>query len=100
MASYFWLGDWTSNDPGNLSAIMSNNQALNEYLLNKLCPYLILGFLLLYNFKITDISLYSIIGLVLFIDWYSGRVGRAIGEYDNNPQFRKIVDESLEKDSQ
>jgi hypothetical protein len=79
---------------------MSNNQALIEYLLNKACPYLIMGFLLFYKFKLTDLSLYGIIGSVLFIDWYSGRVGRAMGEYDKNPQFRKLVDESLEKDSQ
>ena len=78
---------------------MSNNQALIEYLLNKACPYLILGFLLFYNFKLTDVSLYGIIGSVIFIDWYSGRIGRAMGEYDNNPEFRKRIDESIEEDS-
>ena len=78
---------------------MSNNQALIEYLLNKACPYLILGFLLFYNFKLTDVSLYGIIGLVLFIDWYSGRVGRAMREYENNPKFRKHVDKCVEKDT-
>ena len=78
---------------------MSNHQALIEYLLNKVCPYLILGFLLFYNFKLTDVSLYGIIGSVIFIDWYSGRIGRAMGEYDNNPEFRKRIDESIEEDS-
>ena len=78
---------------------MSINQALIEYLLNKVCPYLILGFLLFYNFKLTDVSLYGIIGSVIFIDWYSGRIGRAMGEYDNNPEFRKRIDESIEEDS-
>ena len=77
---------------------MSNHQALIEYLLNKTCPYLILGFLLFCNFKISDISLYGIIGSVIFIDWYSGRIGRAMGEYENNPNFRKHVDECVKED--
>ena len=78
---------------------MSNHQALIEYFLNKVCPYLILGFLLFYNFKLTGVSLYGIIGSLLFIDCYSRRVGRAMGEYENNAEFRKIIDESVEKDS-
>ena len=77
---------------------MTNNQALFEFLLNKFCPYLILGFLLFYNFELDEISLYVITVTVLFIDWYSGRVGRAMGEYDNNQEFKKLVDDSLEDD--
>ena len=78
---------------------MSNHQALIEYILNKACPYLIFGFLLFYNFKLKDVSLYGIIGSVLFIDCYSRRIGRAMGEYENNPEFRKMIDESVEEDS-
>ena len=78
---------------------MTNNQALMEFLLNKICPYLILVFLLFYNFEMNDISLYVILVTVLFIDWYSGRIGRAMGAYDNNKEFKKLVDDAIEDDS-
>jgi len=78
---------------------MSNNQALIEYILNKSFPYLILGVLLFNNFNVTDFSLYGILGSVIFIDLYSCKIGRAIGEYENNSTFRKHVDECLEDDS-
>ena len=84
---------------GNFIYIMSNHQAFIEYLLNKGCPYLVLSFLLFHNFKLTDVSLYGIIGSVLFIDWYSRRIGIAIGVYENNPEFRKMIDKSIEEDS-
>ena len=46
-----------------------------------------------------DISLYVILVTVLFIDWYSGRIGRAMGAYDNNKEFKKLVDDAIEDDS-
>jgi hypothetical protein len=95
---YFWPGGWISRHPEILFFIMSNNQALIEHILNKSCPYLVLGFLLFYNFNVTDFSLYGIIGSVIFIDLYSCKIGRAMGEYENNPNFRKHVDECLEED--
>jgi len=78
---------------------MNSNQAMLEYLMNKFCPYIVLVFLLFYNFELSDVSFYAILGTALFIDWYSGRVGRAMQEYDQNQEFRKIVDESIEDDS-
>ena len=78
---------------------MNSNQAMLEYLMNKFCPYMVLVFLLFYNFEVSDISFYAILGTVLFIDWFSGWVGRAMQEYNQNQEFRKIVDESIEDDS-
>ena len=35
----------------------------------------------------------------LLLSWYSGRIGRAMGAYDNNKEFKKLVDDAIEDDS-
>lgn len=75
---------------------MNNNQALIEYLLNKFLPYVLLGFCLFMSIGPYDINMYIIVGIVIFIDKYSFYVGKSISEYNNNPDFKKQVDDSLD----
>ena len=77
---------------------MNNNQAMIEYVLNKFLPYFLLGVLLVYSFPLTNFVPYVIIGLVFFIDKYSFKIGRSVGEYENNIIFRTKVDKEVEKD--
>lgn len=76
---------------------MNSNQALIEHVLNKFAPYALILFILNMNMAITNIGLYVIIGCVVFIDKYAGHVGRVMSYYDNDPDFKKNVDKSLDE---
>ena len=74
---------------------MNSMQALIEHVLNKFAPYLLVGIILYMNFELTNIGLYVIMGSIIFIDRYSGFVGRCMSNYDNDSSFKKRVDDSL-----
>lgn len=76
---------------------MSNNQAMLEYLVNKFLPYGLLIYLLVLNIELTNYFLYVIVGLIIFIDKFSFKIGRSVGEYENNILFRKRVDKKVDK---
>lgn len=75
---------------------MNSMQAMIEYLLNKYLPYIILLTCLYFSIGIYNIYFYIIIGVVIFIDRFSHAIGRSMGIYDSNPEFKKKVDDSLE----
>lgn len=75
---------------------MNSTQAMIEYLLNKYLPYIILLTCLYFSIGIYNIYFYIIIGLVIFIDRFSSTIGRSMGQYDSDPDFKKRVDDSLE----
>ena len=77
---------------------MNNNQAMFEYVVNKFLPYFILGILMVYSFSLTNFVPYVIMGLVFFIDKYSFKIGRSVGEYENNIIFKNKVDQEVDKD--
>lgn len=78
------------------SSKMNNTQALIEYLLNKFVPYALLGFCLFLSIGPYNVNMYIIVGIVIFIDKYSFNLGRSMAEYENNPDFKKQVDDSLD----
>jgi len=73
------------------------NSAALEYILNKYVPYTIISFLVFSNFGFANFAPWVIMGLVFFIDKYSFKLGRSIGEYENNPEFRKEVERKLDE---
>lgn len=77
---------------------MNNNQALLEYILNKFIPWLIFLVFLFLNIELTNIALYIIISAAVFIDRFSFKVGRSVGEYENNSTFRNDVDNKVDWD--
>ena len=79
---------------------MNNNQALVEYVLNKFGPYIILLSFMFTYFELTNIALYVILGCVFFIDRFSFKIGRSLGEYENNPLFKRDVDEKVDFDNE
>ena len=52
--------------------------AVINYCLNKFCPFLIIGFLVFSNFGLTTWEPYVIIGLMLFIERFSFKVGYSV----------------------
>tara|TARA_B100002019_G_scaffold292402_1_gene315371 strand:- start:2744 stop:2977 length:234 start_codon:yes stop_codon:yes gene_type:complete len=68
-----------------------------EYILNKFIPYLIVFVLLFTGFTLDDFRPWIISGMIFFIDKYAFKIGRSVGEYENNPEFRKQVDDNLEE---
>jgi len=66
-----------------------------EYCLNKFAPYLIIYILLFTSLGLDDFRTWVICGLIFFIDKYAFKIGRSLGEYENNPKFRKEVDDNL-----
>lgn len=77
---------------------MSNNQAMLEYLVNKFLPYGLLMYLLLLNIELTNYLLYVIVGLIVFIDKFSFKIGRSVGEYENNIVFKNKVDKKVDEE--
>ena len=75
---------------------MNNDQALLEYVLNKFAPWLIFLVFIFLNIELTNVALYAIISAVVFIDRFSFKVGRSVGEYENNPAFKKDVDKKID----
>ena len=75
---------------------MNNDQALLEYVLNKFAPWLIFLVFIFLNIELTNVALYVIISAVVFIDRFSFKVGRSVGEYENNSAFKKDVDKKID----
>ena len=55
------------------------NQAVVNYVLNRFCPIIIVGLLLLSNFSLTNWQLYVTISLMIFMDKYQFKVGYSVG---------------------
>ena len=70
--------------------------AAMEYVTNKFLPYLFIFLLLFTGLELTDFRPWVIALLIIFIDKYSFKIGRSVGEYENNPLFRNSVDETLD----
>lgn len=68
-----------------------------EYLLNKFAPYLIVYILLFSSFSLDNFRPWVICMMIFFIDKYAFKIGRSVGEYENNPKFRKEVDDNLDE---
>ena len=61
------------------SEVRENNMtAIFNYCLNKFCPFLIIGFLVFSNFGFFVWEPYAIIGLVVFVDRFSFKVGYSV----------------------
>tara|TARA_Y100001938_G_scaffold151216_1_gene247698 strand:- start:14629 stop:14868 length:240 start_codon:yes stop_codon:yes gene_type:complete len=74
------------------------SNATLEYIFNKFIPYLLIFILLFTNFNLTDFEPWVISCLIFFIDKYAFKIGRSVGEYENNPVFKQEVDESFDKE--
>jgi hypothetical protein len=55
------------------------NTAVLNYSLNRFCPILLLGALILSNFSLTDWQVYVTIALMIFMDKYQFKVGYSVG---------------------
>lgn len=67
-----------------------------DYIANKYCPYLIIFVLLFINFELTELTPWGISICVFFIDKYAFKIGRSVGEYENNPNFKQEVDSNFD----
>ena len=67
-----------------------------EYIFNKYLPYFIIFVILFTSLELTDLRPWIVCGFVFFIDRYSFKIGRSVGEYENNPAFKKEVDREVE----
>ena len=67
-----------------------------DYIANKYFPYLIIFALLFTNFELTELTPWCISICVFFIDKYAFKIGRSVGEYENNPNFRQEVDSNFD----
>jgi len=72
------------------------NAVAIEYIVNKFAPYLLIFILLFTNFSLVDYEPWVISCLVFFIDKYAFKVGRSVGEYENNENFRREVNQEFE----
>ena len=54
-------------------------QAVLNYSLNRFCPIIILGALIISNFSLTNWQLYVTIALMIFMDKYQFKVGYSVG---------------------
>lgn len=66
-----------------------------EYVSNKYIPYIASLFIIFTQIGL-DLFSFILIGLIIFIDSYSYKLGRSIGEYENNENFKKHIDNQLE----
>ena len=73
-----------------------DNAAL-EFALNKYLPYLLVLFIIFSSLELSDFRPWVMCGLIFFIDRFSFKVGRSLGEYENNPKFRNEVDKKLDE---
>jgi len=69
-----------------------------EYVLNKFLPYLIIFVILFTALELTDLRPWIVCALIFFIDKYAFKIGRSVGEYENNPAFKQKVDKEVEED--
>jgi hypothetical protein len=74
-----------------------SNQLAVEYFLNKYVPYLIIYILLFTGFDLYDFRPWAICAMIFFIDKYAFKIGRSVGEYENNVKFRNEVDSNLDE---
>lgn len=58
--------------------------AIVNYTLNKFCPYIVIGFLLLYNSDIDIIRSVIILGACLFIEKFSFKTGYSVAYCEKN----------------
>ena len=58
--------------------------AIVNYTLNKFCPYIVIGFLLLYNSDIDIIRSVIILGACLFIEKFSFKTGYPVAYCEKN----------------
>jgi hypothetical protein len=68
-----------------------------EYALNKFLPYLMIFVILFTSYELSNFRPWVVCGLIFFIDKYAFRVGRSLGEYENNANFRNEVDKKLDE---
>ena len=54
-------------------------QAVLNYSLNRFCPIIIVGALIISNFSLTSWQLYATIALMIFMDKYQFKVGYSVG---------------------
>ena len=74
----------------------SSDFAAMEYIVNKFLPYLIIYVILFTSLELTDFRPWIVCGLIFFIDKYAFKIGRSVGEYENNPHFKNAVDKEVE----
>ena len=68
-----------------------------EYVLNKFLPYIGIVILLFSELNFYSVTPWVILALAFFIDRFSIKIGRSIGEYENNPEFKQDVDKTLDE---
>ena len=72
------------------------NLTILNYSLNKFCPWLIVGFLLFYNFGYMKMEPYIILGLMFFMERFNYKIGYSVAYCEcNNIDLSKNPDESL-----
>ena len=69
-----------------------------DYILNRLCPYLIIVSILFYEFEFLSYQPYAIIALIWFLEKSSFCVGHSVGHYQNDLEYKREVDKEMEKD--
>lgn len=72
------------------------DSAAIEYIVNKFLPYLIIFIILFTSLELNDFRPWIVCALIFFIDKYAFKIGRSVGEYENNPLFKKKVDDEVE----
>lgn len=77
--------------------VKESDIAMWNYILNKFSPYILIGFLLIWDLGFDSPSSYAVIGLILFIDRFAYKTGQACAFYECNSEFRQKVDEGLKK---
>ena len=61
--------------------------AIFNYCLNKFCPLIVIAVLLFVGFEYTDWMPYAILGLILFVERFSYKVGYSVGFCEKNKIF-------------
>ena len=69
-------------------------QSIADYCLNKFCPFLIIAFLLFSKFELTTWEPYVIIGLILFIERFSFKVGYSVAYCEKRGINTNVQDDS------
>ena len=54
------------------------NSTIINYAANKFCPWLIVGFLLFYNFGYMKMEPYIILGLMFFMERFNYKIGYSV----------------------
>ncbi len=58
---------------------MNNSQAVLNHALNRFCPIIMVGAILLSNFSLNNWQLYVVGALLFFMDRYQFKVGYSVG---------------------